>query len=110
MDYLIPANSKKGQLYFNLFNGTDLIILVSGGLMTGLTMLIFRSVRLLSIIMKLSPILISLLLVFPVAHYHNVRVFIKEMYLYLISQKRYDWRGWCVRYVTDRKTTGPSNK
>lgn len=110
MDYLIPANSKKGQLYFNLFKGIDLVILVIGALITALTLIIFKGVTVLSLILKLSPILISLLLVFPVAHYHNVRVFLKEMYLYLISQKRYDWRGWCVRYVTDKQGTKPNNK
>ena len=32
--YLIPANSKKSQLYFGLFRGIDLIVLMTGGLLT----------------------------------------------------------------------------
>lgn len=110
MDYLIPANSKKGQLYFNLFKGIDLAILLGGGLITTFTLFLVQGTGFLVIFIKLLPMLVSLLLVFPVAHYHNVRVFLKEMYLYLVSQKRYDWRGWCIRYVTRQKTTKPHSK
>jgi hypothetical protein len=110
MDYLIPANSKKGQLYFNIFNGTDLVIVLVGAVLTVVTLFVIKGMGFLSIILKISPILITILLVFPVAHYHNVRVFLKEMYIYLVSQKRYDWRGWCVRYATSRETTNSNNK
>ncbi len=103
MDYLIPANSKKGQLYFNLFKGIDLAILLGGALITTFSLLLFQGGGIFAMILKLLPILISILLVFPVAHYHNVRVFLKEMYLYLVNQKRYDWRGWCIRYVTSNR-------
>lgn len=99
MDYLIPANSKKSQLYFSLFQGIDLIILVIGALLTLLTLFIVKGDGLISIFFKLLPIGVALLLVFPVAYYHNVRVFLKEMYIYLVNQKRYDWKGWCVRNV-----------
>ena len=99
MDYLIPANSKKGQLYFNLFKGIDLIILLVGGLITFLTLFLVKSGGIIGVFFKLLPIMISLFLVFPVAYYHNVRVFIKEMYIYFVSQKRYDWKGWCVKNV-----------
>ena len=96
MDYLIPANSKKGQLYFNLFKGIDLVIIIIGVLITFLTLFVFKTEGFFGILLKISPILICGLLVFPVAHYHNVRVLIKEIYLYMMSQKRYDWKGWCV--------------
>ncbi len=99
MDYLIPANSKKGQLYFNLFKGIDLVILLVGGLLTTLTLFLIEGEGVVLIILKLFPIMTSLFLVFPVAYYHNVRVFIKEMYIYLTNKRRYDWKGWCVRSV-----------
>ena len=101
MDYLIPANSKKGQLYFSIFKGIDLIILLAGALLTLLSFFIVKGEGLSAIFGKLFPILTALLLVIPIPYYHNVRVFIKEMFIYLRGQKRYDWKGWCVRYVGD---------
>ena len=53
MDYLIPANSKKSQLYFSLFQGIDLIILVIGALLTLLTLFIVKGDGLISIFFKL---------------------------------------------------------
>lgn len=99
MDYLIPANSKKGQLYFNIFKGIDLIILLIGGIFTFLFFFIVKGEGLLSIFFKLTPVMISLLLVIPISYYHNVRVLLKEIFIYLTNQKRYDWKGWCVRNV-----------
>lgn len=107
MDYLIPANSKKGQLYFNLFKGIDLIILLAGGLLTTLTLFLIEGEGLIFVILKLLPIMTSLFLVFPIAYYHNVRVFIKELYTYITSRKRYDWKGWCMRSVGN-ETAGPN--
>ncbi len=108
MDYLIPANSKKGQLYFNLFKGIDLIILLVGGLLTTLTLFLIEGEGLIFVILKLLPIMTSLFLVFPVAYYHNVRVFIKELYTYIMSRKRYDWKGWCMRSVGNEQASGPN--
>ncbi len=108
MDYLIPANSKKGQLYFNLFKGIDLIILLIGGLITTLTFFIIKGEGVIFIIIKLLPIMTSLFLVFPIAYYHNVRVFIKEMYIYLTNRRRYDWKGWCVGRVWSEQASRPN--
>lgn len=109
MDYLIPANSKKGQLYFNLFKGIDLIILLAGGLLTFMSFFIIKGDGLKIIFIKLLPIMTALLLVIPIAYYHNVRVFIKELYTYLTSQRRYDWKGWCVRNAWNIGEKGSNN-
>ena len=96
--YLIPANSKKGQLIFNLFQPIDLGILISGAFITLVMVFAFPSGTLLTTFLKLLPLGIAIILVFPVAFYHNVRVFLQEALLYLSEQKRYHWRGWCSTY------------
>lgn len=96
--YLIPANSKKSQLYFGLFRGIDLIVLMTGGLLTIVMLLAVKGDSLLSMVLKLLPIGISAFLVFPIPYYHNVMVFIREMYLYFTKPSKYYWRGWCATY------------
>lgn len=101
--YLIPANSKKGQLIFNLFEVTDLVILGCGGFITLMLALLLPSGSLGLSFLKLLPLGLAVLLVFPVAFYHNVRVFLQEAILYFIGQKQYHWKGWCAGYVDEQQ-------
>jgi len=98
-DYIIPANSKKGVLYFNMFTGFDLGIIGTGALLTLVLFFALGGTNILMAVISLLPIGIALLLVMPVANYHNVRIFIKEMYVFYISQRKYRWRGWCIKDV-----------
>ena len=91
--YIIPANSKKGQLLFNLFRPIDLTILIVGVLLSFLFLIILPGDSVTELIIKLLPACISALLVFPVAYYHNVLVFLIEMYYFYTSQNKYLWRG-----------------
>ena len=50
------------------------------------------------LVFKLSPVMISGLLVMPIPYYHNGLVFLQELYLYFTRQSRYIWRGWCAWY------------
>ncbi len=102
-DYIIPANSKKGVLYFNMFTGTDLGIIGTGAALTLVLFFALGSTKLLLTFASLLPIGVALLLVMPIANYHNVRIFIKEMYVFYISQRRYRWRGWCIKDVFRRE-------
>lgn len=95
-NYLIPANAKKGQLIFNLFRWEDLLILVGGGLITLVLALAISSDSIVMMALKLSPIGLAVLLVMPVAYYHNVLVFLTEMFKYFTSQSVFKWKGWCV--------------
>lgn len=104
--YLIPANSKKGQLIFNLFRLTDLIVLIVGGFITLIFMFAFPGDSLFLLILKLLPISICALLVMPVPYYHNVLVFLEEMFMFLLTQygKEYHWKGWCAfNVINERK-------
>lgn len=96
-NYLIPANSKKGQLIFNLFRGIDLIIVLIGVCVTTLLLFVIPGDGLWSLFFKLLPIGISILLVMPIPYRHNVLVYLTSVFKYLfIEQKRYIWKGWCV--------------
>ena len=102
-EYIIPANSKKSQLYFGIFNGLDLVILVCGVIIEIPFLILIKTDSLKGIIFKLLPIGITIFMLIPIAYYHNIRVAIKELYIYLTSQKKYYWRGWCAKYDGDEQ-------
>ena len=100
--YIIPANSKKSQLIFNVFRPIDLFgILLPGALLTVVFLFVFPGDSISAIVIKLAPVSLALFLVMPIPFYHNVLVYLRELYLYFSSQRRYYWRGWCARYVAN---------
>ena len=87
-DYLIPANTKRGQLILGLFYPMDLLI-VSIGIVISLILLVVLPIEELKFaLLAITPGLISAFLVIPVAYYHNVRQLITEMILYFINLLR----------------------
>ena len=100
-NYLIPANSKKSQLIFNVFKIIDLIILLTGAFITTMLMFIFKGDTVKELAIKLAPVGICLFLVMPLPFYHNVLVYLQEVVIYFMNPRRYYWRGWCARYVAN---------
>ena len=47
--------------------------------------------------MILIPFLTSATLVLPLPNEHNVRTFLKNVYDYVMNQKEYRWKGWCIK-------------
>lgn len=106
-EYLIPANSKKSQLYFGLFKGIDFVVMLIGFSIAVPVLIIVKTDTLWGLMLKLLPLAITLFLVVPIPFYHNIRVAIREVYQYIMSPKRYYWRGWCATYVgSDEQTKG----
>ena len=101
-DYLIPANSKKGQLLFNMFRPIDLGILGTGAFVTLILAVLISDHGLTVTIIKMLPLALCLLLVLPLPYYHNVLVFLQEALIYLQSQKVYNWKGWCAKDVIEK--------
>ena len=101
--YLIPANSKKGQLIFNIFRPIDLSIVLVGAAISLILMFAISGDDIWIIFIKLLPIGLSLLLVLPLAYYHNVLVFLQEALLYYTSRRWYKWKGWCASYGDESK-------
>jgi len=97
MDYLIPANTKKGQLILGWFRPFDLALFATGVLITVLLLAILPLQSTLGVILVLSPALITGFLVMPVPHYHNMLNVIVEAYEFITHRQTYRWKGWCYR-------------
>ena len=96
-EYLIPANTKKGQLILGMFRTSDLILLIAGVFTTVLILALIPITSTLGTILALSPGIICAMLVAPVPYYHNVLNIIIEVYDYLTSRQTYRWKGWCYK-------------
>ena len=95
--FLIPANSKKSMLILGLFNVTDLIIFLSGCLVTFILLFILNNNTFENAIIIILPALITGMLVVPIPNQHNLRTFIGNVYNYFSNRRTYFWRGWCMR-------------
>lgn len=93
--YLIPANTKSGQLIFGRFTGPDLIIFGAGVGLSMLLLLTLGAQGTLEAIITLSPALICSFLVLPIPNYRNVITFIISMINFYSNQRVYKWKGWC---------------
>lgn len=94
-NYLIPANTKKGQLILGFFMPIDLIIFGSGLIISLLLVMILPMSITWVAVLAITPGLVTGLLVLPVAYYHNVRQLIVEIYQYFTKRNRFVWKGWC---------------
>ena len=103
--FLIPANTKRGQLLFSLFRPIDLAILITGVSITFIVLIILSNTNADSWakILAVFPGLLAVGLVVPIANYHNVLVAIGEIINYLTNNRNYKWRGWCAVYESERE-------
>lgn len=97
MDYLIPANAKKGTLIFGIFNKFDLILVSVGAVITILIFMIISPDTFTKAIISLSPLLIVAFLVAPIPNYHNVLTLLKEIIDFFYGRRNYKWEGWCYK-------------
>ena len=103
MNYLIPANTKKGTLIFGIFRPVDAIIFGVGVLVTIILLAAMPVGSTLQIIFVILPAAICTFLVIPVPNYHNMLTIIIELYTFLTTRQKYIWKGWCVKDVEDVK-------
>ena len=104
--FLIPANTKKGELIFNIFKPIDLTIFGVGVGTTLLILIILSTTNIMnniSSLLALIPGLVAVTLVFPFPNYHNVRVAIGELISFYSNRQKYVWRGWCISYEFKNK-------
>ena len=94
--YLIPANTKQGQLIFGLFRPIDLILLGCGVAVSFILLLLIPLDSITMTLIVLAPGLICAGLVLPIPYYHNVLIVITECFAFLTSRQKYIWKGWCV--------------
>ena len=103
MDYLIPANTKKGQLILGLFRPIDMIIF---GIGIGITLILLLAVpkdSTLSVVLILLPAMSTGFLVIPVPNYHNMLTIIVEAWNFITTRQKYVWKGWCFDHGEDKK-------
>ena len=97
--YLIAANTKKGQLIFSIFRRVDLIIAIVGASLTLLLFIIIQPSNLGWGIVTLLPILVCAFLVMPIPNYHNVLCILENIYnFYFVDRNQLKWRGWEAKY------------
>lgn len=97
MNYLIPANAKKGTLIFGMFTKFDLVLFGIGILVSVLLLISISTETLKAAIICLLPLFISAFLVVPIPNYHNVLTLIKEMIDFFYGRRNYKWEGWCYK-------------
>ncbi len=102
-EFLIPANTKRGQLILGYFRPFDLYLFGGGVLITFILIAFLPLTSTWVTIFCLSPALITGFLVMPVPYYHNMMVVIMEAYEFLTSRQRYKWKGWCYRNVVIKR-------
>ena len=101
MNYLIPANTKSGQLILGIFKPFDLILLGTGVLISLVMLMTFPMSSNWQVVIVVLPGLISAFLVIPVPNYHNILTIIIECYNFFTNRRNYIWKGWCVKDVED---------
>ncbi|MBQ8131962.1 MAG: hypothetical protein IJ193_05670 [Bacilli bacterium] len=95
--YLIPANTKRGQLILGLFRPFDLILFGVGILITVLLLAFIPISSTLVTFLILSPAVITGFLVMPVPYYHNMLNILVELYEFITNRQTYRWKGWCYK-------------
>ena len=101
-NYLIPANSKKSMLILGAFTYFDILLFGTGIFVTGILLLMIKANDIFTMILLITPALLTGLLVLPIPNYHNVMGFLSSLFKYLSSRKQYYWKGWCVKNVYGR--------
>ncbi len=101
--YLIPANTKKGELLFGIFKkgSIDIWLFLGGVLITLLGLLLLsgtEGVDNVTAILIVLPAGIATVLVFPFPNYYNIRTAIGEVIRFYTNRQKYVWRGWCSKY------------
>ena len=97
--FLVPANSKKGTLIFNLFLPADLIIFGTGLLISLILLAVSETTTDTGTVLLISlPGIITGILVVPIPNYHNVMCVLGNVYkFYFVERQQFKWKGWCAK-------------
>lgn len=101
--FLIPANSKRSMLIFNMFNKFDIVLFGCGIGLTLILLVILDISGLLVALIALAPALITGFLVVPVPNYHNILTIIKSVINFYLGRRDFIWKGWCLPHGEDDK-------
>ena len=95
--YLVPSNSKKGNLILNMFRPFDLIMFCVGAGVSLFMLMIMPSDSTIGILIACLPVAVTGLLVVPIPNYHNVLCAIQSIFKFFSEKMKgnYVWKGWC---------------
>ena len=102
-NFLIPANAKKSMLIFGLFTKFDLILFLVG---VGISLLLLMTLPVQQIaiaIIALLPALVTGFLFLLLPNYYNMRTLLSSAIQFLMNQRKFKWKGWCVPHGEDKK-------
>ena len=102
-NFLIPANAKKSMLIFGLFTKFDLILFLVGVVISLLLLMTLPVQQIAIAIIALLPALVTGFLVMPVPNYYNMRTLLSSAIQFLMNQRKFKWKGWCVPHGEDKK-------
>ena len=108
--YLIPANAKKGTLWFNIFRPFDLLLFCVGVVLSLIALAIVDSSNLVAVTIALAPGIVCGLLVVPIPNYHNVLCALISIYKFFTERRRYVWKGWCFYEQFSDESDGSKRK
>lgn len=94
--YLIPANTKKSMLIMGILRPIDLGILLIGIAVSIVLLIALDDFGTLWMLIACIPMVIGLVLVLPIPHYHNTLVALQSVIRFYNEQRNYRWKGWCV--------------
>ena len=97
MNYLIPANAKRGTLIFGMFTKFDLGLFGIGALITVLLLIIVAPESFKIALICLLSLFTTAFLVVPIPNYHNVLTLIREIIDFFYGRRNYKWEGWCYK-------------
>lgn len=97
MNYLIPANAKRGTLIFGMFTKFDLNLVGGGAVITILLLALIAPQTFNMALICLLPLFTTAFLVVPIPNYHNVLTLIREIIDFFYGRRNYKWEGWCYK-------------
>lgn len=97
MNYLIPANAKRGTLIFGMFTKFDLYLVGGGAVITILLLALIAPQTFNMALICLIPLIVCAFLVVPIPNYHNVLTLIREIIDFFYGRRNYKWKGWCYK-------------
>ena len=95
--YLVPANSKRGKLIFNIFTPFDAILFVVGIFISMLMGIVVPISNMFVAFLVFLPGGMATLLVAPIPNNHNVMTFLGEIIKYYQDVRVYYWKGWSLK-------------
>lgn len=104
--YLVPANANRGRLLFGYFRPVDLVVFLTGIIISLLLLLIFQAYvdNVVVAIILILPALTCITLVMPIPNQHNLMVLLGAIYnYYFVNRQQYIWKGWCSSYGEKHK-------